>query len=324
MTRTEDRLADALDALAATVDDRDLRPFADTPAPRRPARRLITAVAAAVCVLIVAGLVAIARQADRPAGPVARPFADIGAGGSRPPYLVTGDRANGLVVRSTATGRVTDTAPRVIGPRTFYGLWTVAAAADGRYFVGAFVPGETSGENIIVYRFSLTAAGKIAGLARVSSAYGKYNPCSNLPQLPRCLPILPWLSSVSVAISGDGSHVVIVGLRNSAPLLTLTNLPYIVLVVNVATRSVRSWQFPSALAITSAIRAVSWSDSDRSLSLQVVTCAPGTTVFIPDPGCPGTASEMQHRHAHEWRLAIPRSGPLGPARPVAASAAGGS
>jgi hypothetical protein len=324
MTPTEDRLADALDALAATVDNDALRPLTGRTHPGRQAPRLLAAMAAASAVLLVAGIVAVARQSHAPAGPAASQFADVGTAGSPAPYTVAGDRANGLIVRSTATGRVTDTAPRVIGPRALYGQWTVAVAADGSYFVAAYVPGETSGENIIVYRFSLTAAGKITGLARVSSAYGKFNPCSNFPRLRRCLPALPWLSSVSAAISDDGSQVAISGLRDSAPLITLTNLPYIVFVVNVATHSVRSWQLPSAVAKTSAILSASWSVVGRSLSLQVATCAPGTTVFTPDPGCPATAGEMQYRRVHEWAVAIPRSGLLGPAREVPSFARGGS
>jgi hypothetical protein len=258
MTRTEDRLKDALDGLAATVDDRELRLLRDAPAPRRAARRLLTALTAAGCVIVVAGIVAVVHQADMLPRLAARPFADVGPAGAPPPYTVADDGANGLVVHSTATGHVTDHAPRIIAPHNMDGLWAVAAAADGRYFVAALVPSQTSGQNIIVYRFSLTAAGKITGLARVSSAYGKFNPCSNFPRLRRCLPALPWLSSVSAAISDDGSQVVIAGLRDSAPLISLTNLPFVVLVVNVATHSVRSWQFPSALANTSAIRTVSW------------------------------------------------------------------
>jgi hypothetical protein len=322
--RTEGGFADAVAALSTTVDDRDLPRLSYAPASHRPTRRLIAALAAVAGVLLVASIVAIMHRAEMLARLAAPPFAAVGTAGALPPYTVADDRANGLVVRSTVTGRVTDIAPRVIGPRTLYGQWTVAVAADGRYFVAAYVPGETSGENIVVYRFSLTAAGKITGLARVSSAYGKFNPCSNFPRLRRCLPALPWLSSVSAAISDDGSQVVISGLRDSAPLIALTNLPYIVFVVNVATHSVRSWQLPSTLAKTSAILSASWSPGGRSLSLQVATCAPGTTVFTPDPGCPATAGDGQYRRVHEWTVAVPRSGLLGPARELPSLTPGGS
>jgi hypothetical protein len=160
MTRTEERLADALDAAARAVTEDTMRPFE---VPERDARRRVWAapVAAAAAVFLVVGVAAtVAVHARGPGGsgglPAAAPSPDR--------YYVVGGLEGGRpVVRSTATGRITATVPVPLSPKApQYGL--AAAAPGGVFFVAAWVPRAT-GEKI--YRFRVTAAGRVSGFAAV-------------------------------------------------------------------------------------------------------------------------------------------------------------
>jgi hypothetical protein len=314
MTRTEARLADALNALTETVRDDQVRPLRD---PGRSRGRLpvplVVLGAAASVLAIIGGLLLASRSTGDLPRPPAKPFADTGTATQPPPYYVTASRTEALVVRSTATGLVRDTTRPLAG-----GLWTIAASANGRFFVAVSAPNQTAGDNIMAYRFSLTPAGKIAGLTAVSAVYFKPNPCMNLaynalPARSRCLPQLPWLSSVSAAISDNGLQIAIAGLRNSAPEITFTDLPYLLLVEDVATHHVRSWQFPAGRADSQWIGSVSWTADGRSVQFLADTCVPGRTVL---GSCLGRGSQIESVRSAEWNLAVPRSGLLGPAVPL--------
>jgi hypothetical protein len=159
MTRTEERLADALDAAARAVPDGTMRPLR---VPEREAGRRAWAapVAAAASLLLVVGLVAVAVHLRGPGGP----GPSLAAGPAPDRYYVVGDLdGDRPVVRSTATGRVTATVPVPLSPKApQYGL--VAAASGGVFFVAAWVPRAT-GEKI--YRFRVTAAGRVSRFAAV-------------------------------------------------------------------------------------------------------------------------------------------------------------
>lgn len=334
MTPTEELLAEALTDAAGKIRADSITPLREpglsgqTAAPRRALRppldllprraawrssrgiRPLVTLAAAASVLAVIGLVIAVGERIPLASPRAKqlPFADVGTVGSPPPYFVTGDSDDGLVVRSTATSAVTATTKALIGPSWMRAIWTIAAAANGRVFVAAASFNETQGDTVILYRFSLTAAGKITGLMRVSGDYFKANPCASSPDRPRCLPVLPWLSNISVAISADGSHIAIAGERDSAPLIASYNLPYIVVVEDVPAHTVRTWQFPSRIADREAIQDVSWA-SAGSVQFLADTCVPGQTVFTIH--CLGNISRADPVRAQEWTLPVLPSGVLG-------------
>jgi hypothetical protein len=152
MTRTEERLADALGAAARAVRDDTLRPLL-IPARRRRHRSLAVSLAAAAAVLLVAGLaVATTRylpghgQTPSPATAPPLYYVEAGLGGGPP------------VVRSTTTGAKTATV-RVPGALAPY---VVTAAAHGTFFT---VAGGSSG--LVIYRFRLSAGGLVEGLSRV-------------------------------------------------------------------------------------------------------------------------------------------------------------
>jgi hypothetical protein len=168
MTRTEDRLADALAAVARTVPEETLRPLI-VPRSGRPRAAWLAPAAAAVAVMLAVGL-AMAVSSGLPGfGRAGGSPGLTGQGqgwhiaGAPPRYYVEADIASDkTVVRSTATGAVTATVPV---PYVFNdGSPAIAAASNGTFFVAAFVRG-TSDERI--YRFRLTGAGQVTGFSQV-------------------------------------------------------------------------------------------------------------------------------------------------------------
>jgi hypothetical protein len=160
MSRTEDRLADALTAAARAVPEETLRPLVAPQRRHRHAGRL-TPLAAALAVVLVAGLaVALGgrlfgsgRTSQSPpmAAGVPRYYVETLLGSGRP------------VVRSTATGTVTATVPIPVdrsGPE----VDLVSPAQNGTFFVIAFAPG-VRGQRL--YRFRLTSAGQVTGFVPV-------------------------------------------------------------------------------------------------------------------------------------------------------------
>ena len=167
MTRTEDRLTDALTAAARAIPEDTLRPLVAPPARRRrPA--WITPLAAALGIVLVVGLALAAGTrlsgarppaARRPQTPVPRY------------YVVEGDQGGAPVVRSTATGQVTATVP--VPKRANVGVFDVLASTRGGvFFVAAAAPG-TEGQRL--YRFRLTSSGQVSGFAPVpGGAIGRH------------------------------------------------------------------------------------------------------------------------------------------------------
>ena len=137
MTRTEDRLTDALTAAARAVPEDTLRPLVAPPARRRrPA--WITPLAAALGIVLVVGLALAAGTrlsgSRSPGGP---------AGAQTPVpryYVVEGEQGGPPVVRSTATGEVTATVP--VPKAANVGVFDVLASTRGGvFFVAAAAPG---------------------------------------------------------------------------------------------------------------------------------------------------------------------------------------
>ncbi|MGP7999876.1 MAG: hypothetical protein ACLPKI_21565 [Streptosporangiaceae bacterium] len=172
MTRTEQRLADALAAAARAVPEESLRPLVAPERRERGQRRLgrpdqprragwpgwLAPVAAALGVALVIGLAVLA---SRLSGPSAGPAAGLPPGVPR--YYVETGLSGRPVVRSTATGRVTSTVPVPPGNATGYNLTT--ADDNGTFFAVAFPPGGNQGERL--YKFRLTAAGRVAAFSAV-------------------------------------------------------------------------------------------------------------------------------------------------------------
>jgi hypothetical protein len=155
MTRTEDRLTDALAAAVSDLREDTLRPLA---APARRGRRwtrwLAPAAAAAAVTLVVSLAAVLTGRPPAPPGPAAGSF-------GVPRYYADMDFHGKAVVRVTATGAVTDSIPV---PRVAHAPdGNITAAANGTFFAAAF----TSPSQERIYRFGVTGAGKVSGFAPV-------------------------------------------------------------------------------------------------------------------------------------------------------------
>lgn len=212
MTRTEDRLTDALAARAAAVREESLRPLvpgeqgclgaarAGSSRERRGWRaRLAPLAAAAAMLMVIGGTIFAVRELP---GATSAPFADIGTAHTPPPYYVDLDDNHFLLVRATSTGLLTERLP---APDPWDGASTrletaLAAAANGRTFVVIY---NNRGTGIGpyhtgIYAFSLTGSGHIANFRRVKGG------------------VIPGLARIFAAVSPDGSKVAIAGVPEAA------------------------------------------------------------------------------------------------------------
>ena len=168
MTRTEERLLDALHAKTGAVRDDALRPLAD-PLPRakgsaarrsssRGRRGWLAPLASAVAVMLVAALAVTLTSirpstSSGPAGPVQTPAA---VPASRPPFF-TEQVHQFLEVRSVTNGKL-------IGQLSLAKhlqddqLWGITAAPDGRTFYLVWAPFQrTAAVQPLIYSFQVTA-----------------------------------------------------------------------------------------------------------------------------------------------------------------------
>jgi hypothetical protein len=264
VTRTEERLTDALDAAARSLREDTLRPLVMPE--RRPARPAwLAPLAAAAALLIVVGLgVAVARQLPRP-----------GHGGGLLPAVPAAPRSYYVqddlnqdppVVRSTATGAVTATVPV---PRAAHapGYNMIASAENGTFFVIAFVPG-LKGQRL--YRFQVTSSGQVEGFSAV----------------PGGLLGRPNWEADAIAASPDGSRVAVSfsfmgppkgcgrgGLPKCPPLTAYRDY---IDVVNTATGVKSVWRGGmSKLRASFSVGNLSWTGDGRQLVVLGTWCRTG-------------------------------------------------
>ncbi len=197
MTRTEDRLADALGAAARTVREDTLRPLA-VPEPggrRREGRQgwwglrgsgWLAPVAAAVAVALVVGLaVLVGRVIAGHAGQ------SLGRPAGLPRYYVQESLVGGRpVIRSTSTGAVTGTVPVPRSGNAAGDAIISAADASGTFFVAAYSPADR-GERL--YQFRLTRTGRVTGFSALPGGR---------------LADRQWVAN-TVAASPDGSRIAV-------------------------------------------------------------------------------------------------------------------
>ncbi|MGH3400327.1 MAG: hypothetical protein ACRDPO_37160 [Streptosporangiaceae bacterium] len=176
MMSTEDRLRDAFRADAQTIQPGTIRPragLADVaePAPggrargtgsAGPRRRLLIPLSAAAAVAAIVAAVALVSSASSPVGPAVRSRAAAPGGPVRPaPRYLVGLLRNALGVYDAATGqRITVITP----PRGGLEFDGAAATSNDRVFVVA-ASSQHHGCYTDLYRLSLTAGGRLAGLA---------------------------------------------------------------------------------------------------------------------------------------------------------------
>jgi hypothetical protein len=190
VTRTEDRLIDALAAVGRSVQEETLPPLparSSESARQRWGRWLAPLAAAASVILIVvlvSGVHLLSAKSPGSEARIARP----------PRYYVTQERtAGGIQVHDTATGAVTASIPSPFsGHGSFAGFAAaVAAGGGGREFVAEY-SGSTPQSKVQtrLYTFRLTSAGRVAGFSLVNGG-----------------PVAGYVPDGALAVSADGSKV---------------------------------------------------------------------------------------------------------------------
>jgi hypothetical protein len=191
MTRTEDRLADALAAVGRSVKEETLPPLpaASPPAaPRRWGRWLVPLAAAASVALVVVLVSAVHPFSGRLNGETPRT--------AGPPRYYATLVGRNIVIRATATGAVTGRIPSVPRGQGGYGRFpaAIAATGGGREFVAAFSGTLNSFQDRTwLYSFRLTAAGRVTGFAPIRGGV-----------------FAGLLAANGMAVSPDGSKVAVV------------------------------------------------------------------------------------------------------------------
>jgi hypothetical protein len=266
MTRTEERLADALGAAARAVreDALDLLIMPERRLRRRPT--WVAPVAAAAGLLLAVGLGSAVSGHMPGTGHAAQVATDVGP---PPRYYVDTQYLGTTVVRATATGAVTATVPVTApleNPQVF-------GAADGEFFIFGYLDAGSDPAKDhppLLYRFRLTGAGQVTALSAV--------PGSSFSDQP---------TIEAAAASPDGSKVAF-GLftRVSSQIVTMHHLVAEIVVIDTATGRRTVWQGGMAsFADPFRFDSLSWTN-EGELAFLVQFCQPHGAVST-DSTCPG-------------------------------------
>jgi hypothetical protein len=285
MTRTEERLRDALSASAGRVRDDRLRPLpALETEPRRPAPRkhmgwLVPAAAAMSVLLIVALAMTLASKSHKGAPSVSYPalpagfpkyFAQIAdLPQFDPPQL-------GVVIRSTSTGAEVTPAltPDIPGWRLT--PLNVAAAPDGRTFYIAYqaidLQKPSNPSQIWIYQLTFAHGGSTNSLEWI-----KGDPFPGNDML---------VNGGSMAVSPDGTKLAFTG---AAQQLSGQSWPDEIMVVDLRTGARSVWRGGmSRPGQTFTIPGISWTPDGRSLVFRAVWCTPTPN----SNACRGTPGQL--------------------------------
>jgi hypothetical protein len=257
MSRTEDRLTDALAAVARGVQEESLPPLpAHSPGSglHRWGRWLAPAAAAASVALIVVLVSAIHLFAGPPGG--------AARSGGLPRYYAT-EESFQILIHSTATGAVV---ARVPSPRdapaaNFHGhvymaAVSVVAVAGDREFIAAYTgtPPHSRALQTRLYEFHLTSAGHVAGLSLVEGGA-----------------LVGMEASAAIAASPDGSQVALVIYHPTRE--TPQSQPAAVVVINTRTGARSVWAGGlHRRGLTFSIPSLSWGPGSRSLVFLAQWC----------------------------------------------------
>ena len=264
MTRTEDRLTDALAAVARGIPEETLPPLpARSPARRRWGRWLAPLAAAASVALIV--VLASAVQPFSHGTPGAEQVAG-------PPRYYATLELDGIFIHDTATGAVTAKIPDKTsrhgsGEQAAVG---VAAADNGREFIAAYTRTEQRPhyrQKIELYSFHLTSAGHIAGLSRVRGG------------------TITGLAGRDIAVSPDGSKVALVLYHQPDPTKPPSSAE--IMVVDLRTGARGLWQGGlERSGLSLSIPSLSWRPGGTGLVFLALWC--GSEVYDGGSCEPGT------------------------------------
>lgn len=300
MTRTEQRLQDALSAQAAQVRDDRLRPLrvpesepgAERKAKRRQARRawLIPAAAAASVVLVVGLVLAVTRHATQSQPPASQQ--------ATPSYFVRfvqTSTSSGLQVQSVETGAVIAYLPSPKSPRGgTLDIDALAAAPDDRTFYVEYglVSPDINVTQTRVFTFSITGSGSVTPLTLIKGGLLTHQP--------------PGLQTWgNLAVSPDGTRLALT--VDSSDDITNTSPAYSdkIIVIDLRTGQRTVWQGGlDRPGRTFSIPDLSWSADGRSLIFLAQWCDQqglGTS-------CDGTSGPGGYRDAQVWSLSTAAGG----------------
>jgi hypothetical protein len=298
MSRTEDRLQDALSALAGRVRDERLRPL---PAPDRDPKRqarnawrawLIPAAAAASVLLVIAVVVAVTRHA------VESRTQQATSQVAMPSYFVqwVGNGPSGRIqVRSVSTGAVIATVPPPKPPiADALDIEAVAAAPDDRtfYVEYAVISPNLTGRQIWIFSFSLTGSGSVSPPIMIKGGL-----------ITNSLPSMQTWGNLAVSPGGTKLALTADSI-DRVPALSPAYSDKII-VIDLLTGQRTQWQ--GGLFRTSkqfSIPDLSWSADGRSLIFLGQWCdLPG-----PTASCSGGSAPGAYRDAQVWSLSVATGG----------------
>jgi hypothetical protein len=271
MTRTEERLADALDAAASALEEDTLRPLLVPERPRRLSA-LAAPVAAAAALLLVVGAGVLVASYLPGSG-------TQGAAAAPPPYYVEAPGNGGPpMVWSTATHAMTATLniPYVPSPTV---RDVVAASATGAFFAAV-----TASRAEKIYRFRLSAAGRVEGLTSIpdgalASGQWTVDDMAPSPDGSRlAVALSPANGTVSANCSSSGTCSSSTSSSNSVEADRIE-------VVNLATGARSLWQGGTGQNFSFAVINLSWTSNGNKLvyfgqwcrqgNADIASCQPG-------------------------------------------------
>jgi len=308
MSRTEERLADALGAAARAVRDDTLRPLL-VPARRRRRPTLVVSLAAAAAMLLVVGLaVATTRYlpGQRAPSPATAPpayYVEVGVNGGPP------------VVRSTATGAQTAT---VRIPSSSMG-YVVTSTANGTFFTATI---GSNSEGVVIYRFRLSAAGQVIGLSRVRDGTLAGRQWSNGRWLIGAFAASPTGSQLAIAMASNAAAGVTgnLGLSSCRTAGQCASPNFLVAVndqidvLNTRTGRTNVWQGGIAAGYTFTVVGLSWTSNGNELVYYGQWCPNGSTEMPKSAGtatcgaATGSGTGIDGMKAEVWALDPARPG----------------
>ena len=299
MTRTEERLRDALQASAARVRDDRLRPL---PAPRRTEHQItawLIPVAAAASVVLVIGLVLAVTKTLQPAPKPSR--TESPATTPQPRYFarfVQTTKTSGIQVQSVATGKVTAYLPSPKSPpKGLLVIEALAAAPDDRTFYAEYgvVSPDLNVTQVRIYTFSLSSDGSATRMTMANGGLLAHQP--------------PGLQTWgNLAVSPDGTKLALT--VDSSDRITNTSPAYSdkIIVIDLRTGQRTVWQGGlDRPGRTFSIPDLSWSAGGQSLVFLGQWC----TAMIA-PACDGTSGARGYRDAQVWSLTTTSDSKGGP------------
>lgn len=298
MTRTEERLADALHASADRVRDHRIRPLADSSGSQKPRTRpqgWLVPAAAALAVIVAIGLAVTLASQAHPGNKSQASIAQPQPGNGPPKYYAEvegkmyrwhGTDSVEVVVRATTTGAVVARVRNpVIAGQPEIMPFSVAAAPGNRTFY-ALYRNYGGGSELWIYRFRILPSGHASALTPISGG-----------------PITGqnYLGNVGgFTVSPDGTRLALAVASDHDPNSATSAVAGQIVVINLRTGARAVWRGGlNRPGQVFGIQTLSWTGDGRSLAFQAQWCPPLDISYGAYGGfvCSTLGSDPQDPHA---------------------------